>query len=144
MSRLWPLDPFDFLLSLTFDGGTVSGVRDVLGQEIPLARLEPVAIGGIYPANNEDRVLVRLSEVPRHLIQALIATASESRLGSRESSRLSRHISHCQPCRREAMAAGLDSEILTHVPLRRRAAHRSPVPGPSGEPTRPRTRRRCR
>jgi RNA polymerase sigma factor (sigma-70 family) len=55
-------------------------------------------------------------------IQALIATASETRLGTRESRRLSRHISHCQPCRREAMAAGLDSEILTHVPLRRRAA----------------------
>jgi RNA polymerase sigma factor (sigma-70 family) len=57
-------------------------------------------------------------------IQALIATASESRLGTRESRRLSRHISHCQPCRREAMAAGLDSEILAHVPLRRRAAEK--------------------
>ena len=55
-------------------------------------------------------------------IQSLIATASETRLGTRESRRLSRHISHCQPCRREAMAAGLDSAILTHVPLRRRAA----------------------
>src|SRR5437764_1950585 len=38
-----------------------------------LARLEPLAIGGIYPANNEDRVLVRLSEVPKPLVQALIA-----------------------------------------------------------------------
>jgi RNA polymerase sigma factor (sigma-70 family) len=57
-------------------------------------------------------------------IQVLIATASETRLGTRESRRLSRHISHCQPCRREAMAAGLDSEILTHVPLRRRAAEK--------------------
>ena len=55
-------------------------------------------------------------------IQSLIAVAEESRLGSRESRRLSRHISHCQPCRREAIAAGLDSAILTHVPLRRRAA----------------------
>ena len=55
-------------------------------------------------------------------IQSLIATASETRLGTRESRRLSRHISHCQPCRREAMVAGLDSAILTHVPLRRRAA----------------------
>ena len=55
-------------------------------------------------------------------IHELIATAAESRLGTRESRRLSRHISHCQPCRREAMAAGLDSAILTHVPLGRRAA----------------------
>ena len=57
-------------------------------------------------------------------IHELIATAAESRLGTRESRRLSRHISHCQPCRREAMAAGLDSAILTHVPLGRRAAAR--------------------
>ena len=55
-------------------------------------------------------------------IQSLIAAAAETRLGTRESRRLSRHVAHCQPCRREAMAAGLDSAILTHVPLRRRAA----------------------
>jgi penicillin-binding protein 1B len=30
-------------------------------------------IGGIYPAGNEDRVLVRLPEVPRHLVQELVA-----------------------------------------------------------------------
>jgi RNA polymerase sigma factor (sigma-70 family) len=57
-------------------------------------------------------------------IQSLIAMAAESRLGTRESRRLSRHVSHCQPCRREAMAAGLDSAILTHVPLRKRAAEK--------------------
>ena len=57
-------------------------------------------------------------------IQSLIAAAGESRLGTREARRLSRHVAHCQPCRREAMAAGLDSAILTHVPLRRRAAEK--------------------
>jgi hypothetical protein len=31
-------------------------------------------------------------------------------------------VAHCQPCRREAIAAGLDSAILTHVPLPKRAA----------------------
>jgi penicillin-binding protein 1B len=65
-------------IRVIFDGGTVSGVRDLQGQEIPLARLEPVAIGGIYPANNEDRVLVRLKEVPTHLTQALIAIEDRS------------------------------------------------------------------
>src|SRR5438132_1429015 len=34
----------------------------------------PVPIGGICPAGNEDRVLVRLSEVPKHLVDELIAT----------------------------------------------------------------------
>jgi RNA polymerase sigma factor (sigma-70 family) len=57
-------------------------------------------------------------------IQSLIATAVSSRLGTRESRRLSRHVAHCQPCRREAMAAGLDAAILTHVPLRKRAAQK--------------------
>ena len=43
-------------------------------------------------------------------------SARASRAGSRAT------VAYCQPCRREAMAAGLDSAILTHVPLRRRAA----------------------
>jgi RNA polymerase sigma factor (sigma-70 family) len=55
-------------------------------------------------------------------IQNLIATATSSRLGTREQRRLSRHVAYCQTCRREALAAGLDSAILTHVPLRKRAA----------------------
>jgi penicillin-binding protein 1B len=65
-------------IRVTFDGGSVSAVRDAQGAAIPLARLEPLAIGGIYPANNEDRVLVRLAEVPKPLIQALIATEDRS------------------------------------------------------------------
>jgi RNA polymerase sigma factor (sigma-70 family) len=55
-------------------------------------------------------------------IQGLIQAAVETRLGTREQRRLSRHVAHCQPCRREALAAGLDSAILTHVPLPKRAA----------------------
>jgi penicillin-binding protein 1B len=61
-------------IRVSFDGAAVAAVRDENGRDIPLARLEPLAIGGIYPANNEDRVLVRLGEVPKHLVQALVAT----------------------------------------------------------------------
>jgi len=43
------------------------------GQALPLVRLDPLLIGGIYPARNEDRVLVKLDEVPPILVQALIA-----------------------------------------------------------------------
>jgi penicillin-binding protein 1B len=60
-------------LRVAFDATTVASVRDAEGKDLPLVRLEPVPIGGIYPANNEDRVLVRLGEVPKHLVQALIA-----------------------------------------------------------------------
>src|ERR1051326_4531869 len=60
-------------LHVAFDGKAVASVKDADGKPLSLARLEPLAIGGIYPANNEDRVLVRLSEVPKPLVQALIA-----------------------------------------------------------------------
>ena len=59
-------------LSVQFESGAVKAVTSE-GKDVPLARLEPLAIGGIYPAGNEDRVLVRLDEVPRHLVQELVA-----------------------------------------------------------------------
>jgi penicillin-binding protein 1B len=61
-------------IRVAFEGGTAAAVRDAEGRDLPLVRLEPLPIGGIYPANNEDRVLVRLGEVPKHLVQALLAT----------------------------------------------------------------------
>src|SRR3954451_13417244 len=39
-------------------------------------------------------------------VQGLIADAGGRRMGVREQRRLSRHVAYCQPCRREAMAAG--------------------------------------
>ncbi|HEU4352231.1 MAG TPA: penicillin-binding protein 1B [Burkholderiales bacterium] len=60
-------------ISVAFDSGKVAVLRDANGAELPLARLEPLAIGGIYPAGNEDRVLVRLTDVPKHFIQTLVA-----------------------------------------------------------------------
>ncbi|OOR88057.1 penicillin-binding protein 1B [Moraxella caviae] len=39
-----------------------------------IVRLEPVKIGGIYPENNEDRLLLTAGNVPRPLVDALIAT----------------------------------------------------------------------
>jgi penicillin-binding protein 1B len=60
-------------VSISFDQGKVAALRDAGGAELALARLEPLAIGGIYPAGNEDRVLARLGEVPKHFVQALIA-----------------------------------------------------------------------
>src|SRR5436190_14621586 len=61
-------------LRAVFDGPQVSRLTDAEGKDLALARLEPLPIGGIYPAGNEDRVLVRLSEVPKHLVDELIAT----------------------------------------------------------------------
>ncbi len=67
-----------FMRDDTFDGGAVRAVQDAEGKDLPLARLEPLPIGGIYPANNQDRVLVRLAEVPKQLVEALIANEDRS------------------------------------------------------------------
>ena len=42
-------------------------------RDLPLLRTEPPIIGGIYPGHNEDRTLLNLSQIPRPLIDALIA-----------------------------------------------------------------------
>src|SRR5688572_5238147 len=65
-------------VTVVFDRGKVAALRDAGGAELALARLEPLPIGGIYPAGNEDRVLVRLGDVPKHLVQALIAIEDRS------------------------------------------------------------------
>jgi len=62
-------------LRVAFDDGRVRAVEALAdGSAVTLVRLDPQAIGGIYPAHNEDRLLVRLEQVPPPLVQALIAT----------------------------------------------------------------------
>ena len=43
------------------------------GRAVDLMRLDPVQIGGIYPSHGEDRVLVRLDDVPLTLRDGLLA-----------------------------------------------------------------------
>ena len=61
-------------LRVDFEEGKIKNVinRDTL-QVVDLWRLEPVFIGGIYPKRSEDRVLVKLDEVPKTLTDTLIA-----------------------------------------------------------------------
>ena len=65
-------------VTVGFEGGKVSMLKDGAGQDVPLARVEPLPIGGIYPAGNEDRILVRLNDVPKHLVEELIAVEDRS------------------------------------------------------------------
>jgi penicillin-binding protein 1B len=61
-------------LRVTFAGDRVQVLQGRADNAaIELLRLDPALIGGIYPGNNEDRVLVRLDEVPQLLVDALIA-----------------------------------------------------------------------
>ena len=65
-------------------------------------------------------------------IQSIIAAAEPALgAGTRDPRRLARHISHCQPCRRMAVASGLDAAAIPRKPVRRaieRAAGFLPLP----------------
>jgi len=57
-----------------FSGDHLRALTDLkTDKPVTIARLDPLLIGGIYPAHNEDRVLVKLDEVPPLLIKGLIA-----------------------------------------------------------------------
>jgi penicillin-binding protein 1B len=62
-------------LRIEFADGKVSLLqeRDSVDTDLPLVRMEPPLIGGIYPGHNEDRALLRLNQVPKPLIDALIS-----------------------------------------------------------------------
>ncbi len=61
-------------LRVEFGNGQVRALRALAGDKpLPLVRLDPALIGGIYPGKNEDRVLVKLADVPRQVVDALIA-----------------------------------------------------------------------
>ena len=62
------------VIKLTIANNKVKSVQSTEQNKTGIIRLEPVSIGGIYPDNNEDRLVVSLEEVPQPLIDALIAT----------------------------------------------------------------------
>jgi penicillin-binding protein 1B len=58
-------------VELRFAGRQLSAIRG--DDAIDLVRLDPALIGSIYPAHQEDRILVKLDEVPPLLVDALLA-----------------------------------------------------------------------
>jgi penicillin-binding protein 1B len=71
--RFWDGEEPPRKIHLGFSNGRVSDLRDQDGSSLNLLRLEPLHIGGIYPRHNEDRILVRLQDVPQQLIDGLIS-----------------------------------------------------------------------
>jgi RNA polymerase sigma factor (sigma-70 family) len=57
-------------------------------------------------------------------IQSIITTATSGRLGARDTRRLARHVAHCQACRRQALAAGVDAALVARKPVTRRAVEK--------------------
>ena len=56
-----------------FQQGRIREVR-VDGQQQDVFRLEPLLLGSLFPNHHEDRQLVQMTQVPKALSQALIAT----------------------------------------------------------------------
>ena len=65
------LEP-SILLMLEFMGDYLNALTDGRNQSIPIVRLEPMRIGGVFPEIIEDRLPVALEEVPEVLIQTLL------------------------------------------------------------------------
>ncbi len=63
----------DRYLRLRIANSQIVSLKGEAGGSVPLARLEPPLIGGIYPKQREDRSLVQLHEVPALLGETLIA-----------------------------------------------------------------------
>src|SRR4051812_39616517 len=62
-------------------------------------------------------------------VQDLIADSDGRRMGVRDERKLARHVSHCQPCRRAAYAAGFDvAALAAQKSLREKVAALLPIP----------------
>jgi penicillin-binding protein 1B len=72
--HFWDGDENSQALRLEFSGNQLVGIWQAsTGDAVDLLRLDPPLIGNIYPSHREDRILVKLDEVPPLLIDALLA-----------------------------------------------------------------------
>ncbi len=60
-------------IRVRFSGKHVVALSQVNGASLAVARLEQLLIGGLYPAHNEDRILIKIDQVPPYLIETLVA-----------------------------------------------------------------------
>ena len=71
---LFPDGPRDAQrIRVSFSGNTLAKLSSSAGLRVPVIRLDPQHMGGIYPASFEDRILVQLNQVPDTLVKTLIA-----------------------------------------------------------------------
>jgi RNA polymerase sigma factor (sigma-70 family) len=140
-----PLEAIDTKEQLDNLRGAFGGLSDAHHQILVMRELEGLSYRQIGERLGMSRPSVestlfrarrRLSEEYEELIsgercrrvQAIISAAGEGRLGARDQRRMARHVSHCQPCRRHAALAGLDTAALALRPVRTRIAALLPIP----------------
>jgi penicillin-binding protein 1B len=71
--RFWDGSEPSRLLDLRIQDGRITQLLDGNGRELALVRLEAPSIGTLYPAHNEDRVLISRAQLPEPLVAALLA-----------------------------------------------------------------------
>ena len=73
------LEPERLLRINLNNNGRVKSLKNANSDSpLTLMRLEPILIGNFYPSHNEDRILVRLNEVPPLLTEGLIAVEDKN------------------------------------------------------------------
>jgi penicillin-binding protein 1B len=74
--NFWDSPQESSLIRLNFTDSTIENITDLGNQntEVALLRLDPAQIGTLYPHIKEDRVLIKLSDAPKALIDALLAS----------------------------------------------------------------------
>ena len=59
-------------IHVRFSGDYVADLTAANGSKLAVARLEPLMIGGLYPKNLEDRILIKLDQAPPYLLDTLV------------------------------------------------------------------------
>jgi penicillin-binding protein 1B len=63
------------LMQIDFNETSIAAITDLQKTaSIPIARMDPVQIGSLYPTIKEDRILIKLDEAPDNLIKGLLAS----------------------------------------------------------------------
>jgi RNA polymerase sigma factor (sigma-70 family) len=137
----------DTRMSLDHLRGAFGGLSEAHHQILVMRELEGLSYRQIGEKLGMSRPSVestlfrarrRLSEEYEELIsgercrriQAIIAGATDGRVGVRDERKMARHVSYCQPCRRAAFAAGFDPATLKPKrTVREKIAGLLPLPG---------------
>jgi RNA polymerase sigma factor (sigma-70 family) len=110
-----------------FEGLSYSQIGERLGMSRPVVESTMFRARRRLSKEYDELVSGRRCE---H-VQTLIATGEPKsllKLGLRERRRVARHLSHCQPCRREARLAGVDDSLFHAPGLAGKIAALLPIP----------------
>ncbi|MEZ5539249.1 MAG: penicillin-binding protein 1B [Pseudomonadales bacterium] len=61
-------------VKLGFNGNGIDHISDNQGRALPLLRLEPLMIGSLYSGKHDDRLLIKIEDMPPVMLAGLVAT----------------------------------------------------------------------